>query len=155
MGIAPDERGGLGPLDHLSFDQVLSVTPTSEVDQRFRTVDRSRIGFGLLDAAIRGDTVASLWCRRQPGGPLKVFMAGSAALHRADHPVNQPNEEPLSFPLGSSGRRTSPSEVPKLLREFDIWKACQGEGEPLLHDENERFRRTDEYNGHLFDEAIA
>lgn len=104
---------------------------------------RRAIRAGLLDAGVRGESVAVLWTRPQPWQPLQVMISGARSAYetpdRPDHGI------PLLFPLGARGDLVSEQELSKLFLSVDHWVPCGGRAEPAQEARDADSRRQEQY----------
>lgn len=147
-------------LQRLSFTRVLTTPADPDPDQDSPL--RRAILAGLLDAAVRGSAVASLWVRPKAWEPLHVLISGGLKSSRTEPDTGR--GDPLLFPLGATGIAVPDDDVRSLLAPFACWIACTGGMEPLLRDSEEQTAKAeyrwsastlDDVVGYLSDQAFA
>ncbi len=142
-GPAEAGRSGLSSLGSLAsvrWTRILTTPIDEETDEPPPL--RRAILAGLLDAALRGSTVASLWVRTQPWTPLNVLVA--SALPMPEPPAEaEVGRRSLLFPLGTTGEEVDSRGLGALLSRFSSWVPCIGSIEPLREDQEEQGSRME------------
>ena len=115
---------------------------------------RRAIRAGLLDAGVRGESVAVLWTRPQPWQPLQVMISGARSAYETpdqlDHGI------PLLFPLGARGDLVPEQELSKLLLAVDHWVPCGGRAEPVKEAQGAGSRYQEQYwKSPPFDDVVG
>ncbi len=115
---------------------------------------RRAIRAGLLDAGVRGESVAALWTRPQPGQPLQVMISGARSAYETpdqlDHGI------PLLFPLGARGDLVPEQELSKLLLSVDHWVPCGGRAEPVKEAQGSGNRHQEQnWKSPPFDDVVG
>ncbi len=160
--MAPEPRMQLSKsVRQLPFAQIITTPSASDergAEAATSVEAHSRRLVGILDAAVRGQAVAALWCRSNPRDPLAVFLAGASLTSGArqpSSPADSRKAEPLSFPLGATGSYAGEGEIGDLLESFDSWTPCCGKAEPLLDNGESPAQNLTRYRGLPIDDAAA
>jgi hypothetical protein len=112
-------------------------------DPREEPPVRRAIRAGLLDAGVRGESVAVLWARPGPWQPLQVMISGARSAYET--PGQPDHGIPLLFPLGARGDQVSEPEMSKLLLSVNHWVPCGGRAVPAKEDQDPRGRDQEHY----------
>jgi uncharacterized protein len=134
------------------FMRIRSIPASA--DPREEPPLRRAIRAGLLDAGVRGESVAVLWARPQPWQPLQVMISGARSAYET--PGQPDHGIPLLFPLGARGDHVSEQEISKLLLSVDHWVPCGGRAEPTQEDRGSVGRAQEQYwTSPPFDDVVG
>lgn len=119
-------------LDRLAFYHLSSV-PRYEPEEDGRSLLRSQLYAGLINAHVRGSVVGVVWSRLASGEPLSVYVAHGARTDQNRFDA----EVALLYPPGSRGSRILDGEMRRKLGGFTNWLRCRGIAGTLKTESND------------------